>query len=283
MDKVTQNRKLSPRLMLRVDSCAIIFQADKPEKIAEIATNRQVSEADAARMYTLGALKAAKRRGAAHNYVEALDQLEAEQVKDRGCPLTRTISADRTAETVQSINRVNAASPMRINRIDYTRRSWADMDNQLLTEYAQPANWQVVQAKEQPPKRNHNRNMGKVLGELYAQWEARTTDLDPACYTDATVEIVEANIKRFMAEYASRLSRTVQARIGELKVWLDEHSDAVEAAKGLMSVKGKTNPDTAKLHSFVANLHWNFLNKDAITAPEFVQLLYKYTDPQPSA
>jgi hypothetical protein len=54
--------------------------ADKPDKISAIMADRNVSELEAARIYTIGALKAAKRRGTAKNYREALELLEAEQI-----------------------------------------------------------------------------------------------------------------------------------------------------------------------------------------------------------
>jgi hypothetical protein len=266
----TKRRELAPALMARVDACAYIFMADKPEKIKAIAEGRGVTELEAGRIYTIGALKAAKRRGTAKNYREALDMLEAEQVGDRGNPLTRTVSADNTARTIarmkkgispghyadrtiyrdtgekdkhgepvvqyagtisEYIQGARNNAPMRINRVDVIRMAWAHMDNQLLTAYVQTRNWRMEDEKPEEAKRSHALNTGKVLGTLYTEWEAREMDADPG--NAVAYGGIEKNLRVFFAEYISRLSRTVKMRLADLADYIDResNSDAVKAEK----------------------------------------------------
>jgi hypothetical protein len=282
MEHVTaKKRGFSPALMARVDACAYIFMADKPEKIAAIMENREVSELEAGRIYTIGALKAAKRRGTAKNYREAIEALEAEQAGDRGNPLTRTMSADRTDGIIQYINHLNRASPMRVNKVDAVRMAWAHMDHQPLTAYAQPQNWHTEEKRPEETKRAHTLNTGKVLGTLYTEWEARELEADPA--NEARHGIIEKNLNVFFAEYISRLSRTVKMRLAELVESINRPTggDMLKAdrvIKYLTSAQGRAAPETSKLANFAVNLHRNFDHKDSVSCPEFISLLCRYGD-----
>jgi hypothetical protein len=275
----TKKRELAPAIMARVDACAYIFMADRPEKISASMEGREVSELEAGRIYTIGALKAAKRRGTAKNYREALEALEAEQVGDRGNPLTRAISADNTAQKIAKYGRMNDNAPMRINCVDITRMAWAHMDNQPLTAYAQPQNWHIEEKQPEAEKHNHALNTGKVLGTLYTEWEAREIEADPA--NEARHNIIEKNLVVFFAEYISRLSRTVKMRLADLANYLDRESNgsALKAERiinTLTSAKGRAAPETSKMANFAANLHRNFQYKDSVTCPEFISLLCRY-------
>jgi hypothetical protein len=241
--------------------------AEKPEKIEAIMSDRGVTALEAGRIYTLGALKAAKRRGTARNYREAVEALEAEQLGYRGDPLTRTVNADATASNIASCNRgiapgyyshkrvyretgrytkhgkpvyryagtvseyvrggVDNTAPMRVNTVDVIRMAWARMDNQPYTAYAQPYNWHTVDTPVQPVKRIHTRNMSKILGSMYTDIEYRQVEADPAHRYDRTPEILEANMTRYFAEYVSRLSRTGQMRLANLMAYIRRESNGL--------------------------------------------------------
>jgi hypothetical protein len=253
--------------------------ADRPEKINAIMEDRGVTELEAGRIYTIGALKAAKRQGTAKNYWEALETLEAEQVGDRVNLLTRTVSADNMARKIAEYGHMNDNAPMRVNAIDIVRMAWAHMDNQLLTAYAQPQNWHIEEKQPEAKKRNHTLNIGKVLGTLYTEWEAREIEADPA--NEARHDIIEKNLTVFFAEYISRLSRTIKMRLADLVDYLDResNSNALKAERvisALTSAKGREAPETSKLANFATNLHRNFQYKDCITCPEFISLLCRY-------
>jgi hypothetical protein len=281
MENVTTKKgEFAPKLMKRVDSCAHIFMADKPEKISAIMEAREVPALDAGRIYTIGALKAAKRRGVAKNYSEAIEALEAEQAGDRGNPLTRTISADKTAAIVAKYERMNAKTPMLVNNVDVVRMAWARMDKQPLTAYAQPQNWRIA-AETQPKakKRAHTLNVGKVLGALYTEWEAREIEADPA--NMARHDIIEKNLHVFFKEYKSRQSKTVKTRINELINYVAREGyrnslKAEQAIRALTSAKGRDSPGISKLAKFASNLHYNFEHKESVTCPEFIGLLCDY-------
>jgi hypothetical protein len=254
--------------MPRVDACALIFAADHPEKIAYIAQARECDTLTAARTYTIGALKAAKHRGTARNYRDAIDQLEREQMGDRGDPVSRTISAEETALTVANINRMNNAGPTAIYRQGFT----VDQDGN-----AEPARFFIGNMETKQPadktERPHTVRMGKVLGTLYVRWEEKTdeTTLDTLFnrVTDTTGESISRDLRLYFADYTKRMSKTVRNRIAELQRYTGE-------AKELVSVKGREAPETARLAKFVANLHGQFEHKDAVTVSEFADLLKRY-------
>jgi hypothetical protein len=267
------------RFMLRVDGYAYMYAQENPDKIRAIAENRGVSEQEAGRIYTIGALKAAKRRGTARTYAEALDALEAEQVGSRPDPLLRALSADKTARTVAKYARKTANSPDRTTRVDLVRMAWARMDNQPLTAYAGAAAWIITEAPPKTIKRKHGLNPAKALGVLYTEWEDRKEKDGPEY--GAYNATVEKNARAFFAEYKSRLSDTAKGKVNELRAYVDRESgydpDKAEGViKGLTSAKGREEPETARLSNFAANLHRGFEHKDAVSCPEFIELLHRY-------
>jgi hypothetical protein len=176
---------------------------------------------------------------------------------------------------------MNDNAPIRVNKVDIVRMAWARMDNQLLTAYAQPWNWQVEEKQPEEKKRNHTLNTGKVLGTLYTEWEAREIDADPV--NEVRHSVIEKNLKVFFTEYISRLSRTVKMRLADLADYLDRESNgnvikAERIISALTSAKGREAPGTCKMANFAANLHRNFEYKDSVTCPEFVSMLFRYGD-----
>jgi HrpA-like RNA helicase len=239
--------------------------------------DKGVSELDAARIYTMGALKASIRRGTAKTYTQALERLEMEQVGDRGCPLTRTVSADNTALMVSELNRRTGKGYMQVYTGDVVRMAWARMDNQPITAYAQPVGRDVLNNEQQTPKRQHKRDMGKVLASLYTEWEGRELETGSE-YAYTNTAIVE-NLKRFFNEYTANQSKTVKTRLAELKVYIKNKGAAREAdavIKALLSNAGKESPDTARLANFATNLWQHFEHKESLSAAEFTELLYHY-------
>jgi hypothetical protein len=275
----TKKRELAPALMARVDACAYIFMADKPDKISAIMEDRKVSELEAGRIYTIGALKAAKRRGTAKNYREALEALEAEQVGDRGNPLTRTISADNTARVIAKYQRMTNNTPMYTTTVDVIRMSWAHMDNQPYTAYVQPGKWTTADKEPCIDECKHALNTGRILGSMYTDMVYRQDRLNPVY--DAYDFVMEKNLKVFFAEYISRLSRTVKMRLADLAGYINRESNgsalkAERVISALTSAKGREAPETSKTANFAANLHRQFEHKDTVSCPEFISLLYRY-------
>jgi hypothetical protein len=261
--------------MARVDACARIFAADKPEKIAQIMQDRQVDELTAGRIYTLGALKASIRRGTARTYAEALEHLEYEQVGDRGDPLTRTLSAERVAANIAEYRCRTEAEPMRVTHVDVVRRAWARMDNQPISTYAQ--DWHYMDDIPDDTGR-HGRTMrvGRILGAMYADWEAREIEADPVY--GAHNAMIDRNLRVFFADYVRRLSRTVRRRIDELVEYIEATgADKVEErVKSLTTARAQKAPETSKLARFADNLHRQFSHKDSVSCPEFIELLHRY-------
>jgi hypothetical protein len=280
MKNVTaKKRELAPAIMARVDACAYIFMADRPEKIAAIMEDRGVSELEAGRIYTIGAMKAAKRRGTARNYREALEALEAEQVGDRINPLTRTDSAGNTACTVQCINRINAGNRYIPDYVSGIAAYTTVINNR--TVYGPMVRHIAHYPRQEEEKRRHIRNVGKVLGTLYTEWEAREFEADPA--NEVRHTIIEKNLRVFFAEYTSRLSRTVKTRLADLVNYLDRESNgnALKAEwiiGALTSARGRAAPETSRMATFIRHLHENFAYKDAVTCQEFTGLLCRYGD-----
>jgi hypothetical protein len=285
MYNVTTNKgKFPPALMARVDACAYIFMADRPYKIAAIMTARNVTELEAARIYTIGALTAARRRGTARNYREAIESLEAEQVGDRGNLLTRSINADNTARIIARYRHMNSKTPILSNKVDVVRMAWARMDNQSLTVYAQPRNWKVE--KEQPKVKeekhgHHILKIGKILGTFYTKWEKRINSDPTVDKVKYGSSLAEENLKLFFKEYMSRLSPTVKTRLAELAKYIRRESngkaDKVEGViSALTSVKGREAPDTRKTAKFAVNLHQSFTHKNSVTCTELIALLFRY-------
>jgi hypothetical protein len=225
-----------------------------------------------------------KRRGTACNYVEALETLEAEQVGDRGDPLTRTVSADDTARIVAHYQRENDNAPMRVNRVDTVRMAWARMDNQPYTAYAQPDNWKEAVEAPKQAKRKHTANIGKVMGTMYAELEHRQEQEDPA--SECANSVIQKNLKLFFADYKNRLSKTAKNRLDELIRYVNRKSGgdaekAKEAVDSLTTREGREAPETAKLSGFAHRLHMNFPHKDSVTCPELVGMLVRDSNGYP--
>jgi hypothetical protein len=256
--------------MARVRSCAILFlDSSRKTKIAEIADYKGISIDDAAVMYTIGALKNAKRRGTARNYSEALDALEAEQVGDRGCRITRTVSADNTARTISRINQINAGDGKMLDGIRYVH----DYDTVVVlqgVQYPTP-HYTVVNDRSKPVS---GRPLGKVLGSLYTEWEDKADKLDPELIMmDADVKAqylqVKDNLRRFFAEYESRLGETSKTRLHEIaKSTVDPNY--------LTSVAGYNDPTTKREAKGARRLYDNFDHKDSISCKQFIGLVRQY-------
>jgi hypothetical protein len=133
-------------------------------------------------------------------------------------------SADKTYETVAYYQRLNNNAPMRVNRVDVVRMAWARMDNQPYTAYAQPENWKTVcvTVKPKQKKRKHIVNIGKVLGSMYTEWEARETESNFA--DEIQRNIAEKDLRAFFTEYKSRLSKTIKKRFVELVRYVNSKS-----------------------------------------------------------
>jgi hypothetical protein len=259
----TKNRALPPDQMARVTACAHLFMDSREEKINGIAADKGVTPIEAATIYTLGALKAAIRRGTARNYREALDRLEAEQVGDRGDRLLRTVSMDDTARMIARINRANAGNS---SIPDYYRST----DN--------GASWTPhYPAQATKPANTTDRAAGRVLGTLYTQWEERQadTDLDVVmgkAEMDARTAQIERNLTLFFAEYVSRLSRTSKVRLYDLV------GSKIDPAY-LTSRKGQADPETKGLAWGAAHLFKGFTHKAGLTCRNFIDMVRRYVTP----
>jgi hypothetical protein len=251
--------------MPRVDACAMLFIADKPDKIKGIALLNECDELTAGRIYTIGALKAAKRRGTARNYLEAITQLENEQIGDRGDPITRTISAEKMALNIAHINRMNNSGTTAI----YKQGFIVDLNGNAEQKEFFMGNMEGNKPEEKT-ERPHTVNMGKVLGTLYTEWEEREAETAPEFIHDTTAETIEKNTALYFADYTQRMSKTVKNRIAELQRYAGD-------SKALVSAKSREAPETSKLANFVVNLHRQFDHKDALTVSEFADLLKRYT------
>jgi hypothetical protein len=168
---------------------------------------------------------------------------------------------------------------MLVNHVDVVRMAWARMDNQPLTAYAQPENWRVEVVTPKENKRVHAASVGKVLGTMYTEMEFRQELSDPMY--ECSNAVIQKNLEAFFKEYVSRLSKTVRNRLDDLSEYVSNKSngdelEAEKAVKNLTSAKGRTDPETSKLSEFVHNLHRHFVHKDALTCPEFTELLLRY-------
>ena len=255
--------KLPQSVMYRVQACAILFMdSSRKIKIDQIAESKGITQDEAAIMYTIGALKAAKRRGTARNYNEALDALEAEQVGDRGNRITRSVSADDTARTVTKINRINAGNrndPVYLVSTD-SGKSWTPF-------------YSIIQEKPEVS----NRRIGKVIGTLYSEWEEREAQADPAeefnrrerLELEANAAQVKRNLDLFFNEYQNSLSKTVQERLIELV-------QSNVSAGYLTSRAGQNDPETKKAAWFATHLFQNFPHKENLCCREFIELLREH-------
>jgi hypothetical protein len=252
-----EKRTIPPALMLRIKTCAFIFQADKPEKLNAIAQGKGVTLEEAGIAYTVGCIKELKRTGIANSYREALDILEARQVGDRGDSLNPPNELGLIVEKINRTNKGDIYTPAYVQSTDKVT-TWTDVF---------PVNT--------PEKRCHSRNMGKVYGSLYTLWEANEEDSDPErIMSKEQFEAVQAHrdkhLKLFFADYTCRLSKTYQRRIQELK-------DNTETSAYLASRAGREDPKTKGVAIAVTNLFRNFPHREGLKEKEFIDLVRQYT------
>jgi hypothetical protein len=261
--KIRESRAIPKSVMRRVDACGIIFQADHEEKIADIMDARNVDAQEAARIYIIGTLRAMKRRGEARSYKEAVELLEERQVAGRHAQIGEARPFDRE---VERINAINYEEPARIFRPGFI------VDDNGAAEYHLfPMG---VVANKLPQGRLESKNMGKVLGTLYTQWEAKTAQNDPALLQEAqeleaAKDHVAKHLRLYFKEYMSRLSKTVQGKVQALKA-------AQASPEFIMSIAGRSEPSTRTLHFFVGNLFRNFEHRLGLKPAEFIKLLQNY-------
>jgi hypothetical protein len=119
--------------------------------------------------------------------------------------------------------------------------------------------------------------MGKVMGTLYADWEAREAASDPAVAYDARADIVEANLQRYFTEYTDHLSKTTKARLYALAA-------STIDPRYLMSRAGQADPDDTvrSLSRAAQRLYESFPHHDAITGGEYVCFVRRYVAVPPS-
>jgi len=274
MSNRSNKRQLPPSTMARVKACSSFFlDSTRRRRIYLIAINDDLDQATI--RYTIGCCKRSIRQGIARNYDQALDKLEAEQVGDRGSPITRSISAGRTADVVNRINRINQGISIKgIGLYDYDvsyRIYGFNVDGEYTYIDTDPVPHYAV-AKDKPI--NSGKGMGKVLGTLYTEWVGREEQLDPALVMmdqDAKQAYmqVEKNLIRFFAEYESRLGETSKARLHEI-------AKSTVNPSYLTSAEGYNDPETKREAKGARRLYDNFPHKDAIECKEFIELVRQY-------
>lgn len=235
---------LSAMTMKRIEACAIIVAHDKAEKIADMAETLECDTMDASKRYIIGALKAGIRRGTYRTYSDALDALEREQVGDRGESIGALNELERT---VRRINHINA-KPSTAWEIEL-------MDSKEVTE----------------KKRHDIRNMAKVYGSLYVQWETKEKEstVDYA-YENAERETailrMDSTIRSYIHEYIGRLSPTACKAIRAI----------VESAYSADAIASAKDGDGYALRNKLNYLHRGFPKRDAISPREFAHILKRY-------
>jgi len=276
------NRVLPARLMHRVKACAILFMASKrAQRIAEIAEAKSISLEDASIMYVIGALKRAKRQGAARNYGQALERLEAEQVGDRGSQITKTLSADKRAREINKINRINEGEKFSVDGIRYCH----DYDQIITIDGKKEAipHFSIIEKIGSEPKPS------KVLGTLYAEWEERQREADPAIQAekwinfetlkeeyknrDSINNIINTNLDLFFADYTARLSKTAKRRLYELV-----QSDT-DPAYLMGNGKSADNKAVRREARGARTLYEGFPHRESVTGIEFINLIRRHITP----
>ncbi|GAB6391773.1 MAG: hypothetical protein MdMp014T_1146 [Treponematales bacterium] len=86
------------------------------------------------------------------------------------------------------------------------------------------------------------------------------------------------------ADYRRRLGPTVNKGIDALIAYVDAKSEGnVDEARKVMAAMtsrtGREVEKTRKLSRFIVSLHQGFEHKDAISAPELTEMLWKYGRP----
>ena len=117
----------------------------------------------------------------------------------------------------------------------------------------------------------HKRNMAKVIGTIYVQWEAATEATAPEYRLvreaiEAEATRVDETIAAYLNEYVTRLSRTARASI----------RDIVHTHYGIDAIMAGKSPDTARMKERAKYIHRNFPKADDITTRELLGLLRKY-------
>jgi len=260
-----ENRKLSPRIMQRVRACAILFRAGaRARRIAEIAGAKGIDLESASVMYVIGALKRAKRQGTARNYEEALEKLEAEQVGDRGSPIAKTLGAEKTSREIARINRINEGERFAVDGVRYIY----DYDNIVIAggEKKRVGHFAVIGGREKTEPKPC-----KVIGSLYAEWEARQKKNDPL---ESMINGgIGKNLKLFFKDYVSRLSKTAKKRLYELA--------GSDTDPSLLMGKGKQSSDPAlRRESWGAYaLYSGFPHRESVSGIEYINLIRDHVKP----
>jgi hypothetical protein len=120
--------------------------------------------------------------------------------------------------------------------------------------------------------RKHVRNMAKVIGSLYVQWEDIEASYDPAVvYTrsefNKLVTSAEDEIARYMSDYVSRLSATARASLR--KIVESMYSDSA-----IMTARDSS--ECSRLRDKVRYLHDGFPARDNVGANDYLKLIRKY-------
>jgi hypothetical protein len=234
----------------RISACALLWRnasERNADKAADIAKARNVSEDEAARLYIVGALKCAVRRGSAKNFTDALETLEAEQVSDRKA----------------SVKGIGSSVTRDVARLE-------KMTGKDFVRIAKDGKREEVKVEVKPEARVHARNLGKVLGALYVECDARAA-MDAPDYIferaeyDAIALDIGGAIGAYISDYVARLSTTGKKAIRDI-VAASASVDAIMVGKG----------ELAKLRERAKYLHRNFPQAEAITTRELVTLLRQY-------
>ena len=244
--KLAEALRVAERFQLRVKACACILRADKREKMEAYADAGNVDIETASIKYVYGALKSAVRRGSARNYAEALEQFEKEQDGDNAVSVSMSSTL---ADDVRKVEKRNDATFTRI----YGGRV------------------EVVGKVADTEKRSHKRNVAKVLGALYVQYEEREleTALD-VCFDKSERDVLamqaEQVIARYMADYVSRLSPTAR---GSLRMIIKSKLSADDIVKA-------RDGEGGKMRERVRYLFGSFPARDSMDAADFVTLARQY-------
>ena len=263
-------KKLPRKLMLRVRASALIFLDSRLSAVQNLASKLGCCDKCASMAYTLGALKRLRRLGLAHNYEQALDRLEQEQVGDRPNRLLATIAADKQSAAINRINRINDYDAVKIDGIRYRH----DYNIVSVVDGVQVTVPHLVLSDTDSTKSDtpNNRGSGKVLGTLYTQYEERIINSDPQNRHDVAVNRdIHANMALFWREYYNNLSRTGKTALLLL-------ADSNISANRLMG-SGRSDPKTSKLAWQAYYLYRNFGHRDSISGVEFINLVREYILP----
>lgn len=143
--------RLSKDIQQRIDACALVYMADKPEKIAAIKEYVDVSEFVAGRMYTIGAIKGSLRRGTARNWTEAVELVELEQTGES----VRAHYATPLQREVARIEQMNGEDYTQIKKGCLPVHVGKGTDERLET------------------KKTHLRDIARAHGKIKVEYEAR--------------------------------------------------------------------------------------------------------------